>query len=57
MLWAPTDAIDPKGQTMNFFLDTANLDEIRSTCALGLLEGATTNPSLIAKGNANFEKR
>lgn len=34
---------------MKFFIDTANLDEIRDAHALGVLNGVTTNPSLIAK--------
>ena len=34
---------------MKFFLDTANLDEIREGAALGFADGVTTNPSLIAK--------
>ena len=34
---------------MKFFIDTANLDEIRSAHELGVLDGVTTNPSLIAK--------
>lgn len=34
---------------MKFFLDTANLDEIRKAAALGVLDGVTTNPSLMAK--------
>jgi transaldolase len=34
---------------MKFFLDTANLDEIREAAALGVLDGVTTNPSLMAK--------
>ncbi|NTW82238.1 MAG: fructose-6-phosphate aldolase [Chlorobiaceae bacterium] len=34
---------------MKFFIDTANLDEIRSAAELGMLDGVTTNPSLIAK--------
>ena len=34
---------------MKFFLDTANLDEIRKGADWGILEGVTTNPSLIAK--------
>jgi transaldolase len=41
---------------MKFFLDTANLDEIRQGAALGLADGVTTNPSLIAKeGNVDFK--
>ncbi|KUL20449.1 fructose-6-phosphate aldolase [Chlorobium limicola] len=34
---------------MKFFIDTANLDEIRSAAELGVLDGVTTNPSLIAR--------
>ncbi|MDR3039097.1 MAG: fructose-6-phosphate aldolase, partial [Candidatus Adiutrix sp.] len=34
---------------MKFFIDTANLDEIRQAAAYGLLDGVTTNPSLMAK--------
>ena len=34
---------------MDFFIDTANLDEIRAAAELGVLDGVTTNPSLIAK--------
>lgn len=43
---------------MKFFVDTANLDEIRETADLGLLDGVTTNPSLIAKeGDVDFKTR
>jgi transaldolase len=42
---------------MKFFLDTANLNEIREAAALGLIDGVTTNPSLIAKeGAADFKQ-
>jgi transaldolase len=34
---------------MKFFMDTANLDEIRETHSLGLVDGVTSNPSLGAK--------
>ncbi len=34
---------------MKFFIDTANLEEIREVHELGLLSGVTTNPSLVAK--------
>ncbi len=34
---------------MKFFIDTANLDEIRDAMAMGVLDGVTTNPSLLAK--------
>lgn len=43
---------------MKFFIDTANLDEIREAYDLGILDGVTTNPSLMAKegitGEANI---
>lgn len=43
---------------MNFFIDTANLEEIREVHELGLLAGVTTNPSLVAKeGNVSFHDR
>ena len=34
---------------MKFFIDTANLSQIREAAALGILDGVTTNPSLMAK--------
>ena len=34
---------------MKFFIDTANLDQIREANELGVLDGVTTNPSLMAK--------
>lgn len=40
---------------MKFFVDTADLNEIRDLAATGLLDGVTTNPSLVAKsGHSNF---
>ena len=42
---------------MKFFIDTANLDEIREAASLGILDGVTTNPSLIAKEKADLKKR
>jgi len=41
--------IENKPADMKFFIDTANLDEIREAAALGVLDGVTTNPSLMAK--------
>ncbi|MBU0278559.1 fructose-6-phosphate aldolase [Gemella sp. zg-1178] len=40
---------------MRFFIDTANVDEIRIANDLGIICGVTTNPSLIAKEGRNFE--
>lgn len=34
---------------MKFFIDTANLEQIREANDLGILDGVTTNPSLMAK--------
>ena len=42
---------------MKLFLDTANLEEIRKGADMGVLDGVTTNPSLIAREGAEFEKR
>jgi transaldolase len=39
---------------MKFFIDTADLDEIRELADTGLLDGVTTNPSLIAKSGGNI---
>ena len=41
---------------MKFFIDTANVDEIREAAALGILHGVTTNPSLIAKEGRDFRE-
>jgi len=42
---------------MKFFIDTANLDEIRECVELGLIDGVTTNPSLVSKeGNVDFKE-
>ena len=41
---------------MKFFIDTANLDEIREAQALGVLDGVTTNPSFMAKEGIKGEK-
>ncbi|MCM3741462.1 fructose-6-phosphate aldolase [Oceanobacillus luteolus] len=42
---------------MKFFIDTANIDDIRSANALGILDGVTTNPSLVAKEGVSFHDR
>ncbi len=42
---------------MLFFLDTANLEDIKKYAALGVVDGVTTNPSLIAKEGVSLEKR
>lgn len=42
---------------MDIYIDTANLDEIREANDLGVLDGVTTNPSLIAKEKIDYGKR
>ncbi|HEY6639441.1 MAG TPA: fructose-6-phosphate aldolase [Nitrospiraceae bacterium] len=41
---------------MKFFLDTASVKEIQEAASLGLLDGVTTNPSLVAKEGRNFKE-
>ena len=41
---------------MKFFIDTANLEEIKEAQSLGILDGVTTNPSLMAKEGISGEK-
>jgi len=41
---------------MKFFIDTANLDQIKEAQSLGILDGVTTNPSLMAKEGISGEK-
>jgi len=42
---------------MELYIDTANIDEIREAAALGVLDGVTTNPSLIAREGVGFHDR
>ncbi|MDQ2843713.1 MAG: fructose-6-phosphate aldolase [Acidobacteriota bacterium] len=42
---------------MKFFLDSANLDELKKACAWGIIDGVTTNPSLIAKEGIPTEEQ
>ncbi len=42
---------------MKFFLDTASLNEIKEGVAWGIIDGVTTNPSLVAKEGVNFHQR
>ena len=41
---------------MKFFIDTADVTEIREAHALGLVDGVATNPSLIAKSGRKFKE-
>lgn len=42
---------------MKFFLDSANIEEIKQAWALGVVDGVTTNPSLVAKEGVDFKTR
>jgi transaldolase len=39
---------------MKFFADTSNIDDIKQLASIGLLDGVTTNPSIIAKSGRQF---
>lgn len=41
---------------MKFFIDTANINEIKEAHAMGMVDGVTTNPSLIAKEGGDFKE-
>jgi len=41
---------------MKFFIDTANINEIKEANDMGMVDGVTTNPSLIAKEGRDFEE-
>ena len=41
---------------MKIFIDTANIDEIREANTWGIIDGVTTNPSLIAKEGRNLQE-
>lgn len=41
---------------MKFFIDTANIQEIREGLSLGMVDGVTTNPSLVAKEKRGFQE-
>jgi transaldolase len=41
---------------MQFFLDTANLDQIKEAASWGIIDGVTTNPSLVSKESMKFEE-
>jgi len=40
---------------MKFFIDTANVEQIRDAASIGILDGVTTNPSLLSKEKGNFK--
>jgi transaldolase len=44
-----------EGQNMKIFIDSANLEEIKAASAMGVVDGVTTNPSLVAKSGVRFE--
>jgi len=41
---------------MKFFIDTANIEEIKDANSMGMVDGVTTNPSLVAKEGRDFEE-
>lgn len=41
---------------MKIFIDTANVDEVREANSMGLIDGVTTNPSLVSKEGKDFKK-
>jgi transaldolase len=41
---------------MKFFIDTANIEEIKEASAMGMVDGVTTNPSLVAKEGRDFKE-
>jgi len=41
---------------MKFFIDTANIEQIKEANAIGVIDGVTTNPSLVAKENRDFKE-
>jgi transaldolase len=41
---------------MKFFIDTANIDEIKQAVEMGMVDGVTTNPSLVAREGRKFEE-
>jgi transaldolase len=43
--------------SMKFFIDTANIEEVRKANELGILDGVTTNPSLVSKEGVSFHDR
>jgi transaldolase len=45
-----------RGATMKFFIDTADVREIKEAAAMGLVDGVTTNPSLVAKTGRKFRE-
>jgi transaldolase len=43
-----------EGEMMKFFLDTANIDEIKKATSWGIIDGVTTNPTLVTKEKKDF---
>lgn len=41
---------------MKFFLDTANIKQIKEACQLGIIDGVTTNPSLLSKEEGDYKE-
>jgi len=43
-------------KAMKFFIDTADINDIREATAMGIIDGVTTNPSLVAKVGRSFRE-
>src|SRR4051794_26772122 len=52
-MWGPPLG-GPKGTTMKIFIDSGNLKEIEALVPLGIIDGITTNPSLLAKEGGDY---
>jgi transaldolase len=48
--------VNEKEMKVKFFIDTASVSEIREAVSLGVVDGVTTNPSLIAKEGRDFKR-
>jgi len=46
--------VSKTGGTMKFFLDTANIDQIREAATLGIVDGVTTNPTLLSREEGSY---
>jgi transaldolase len=55
--WIPSTPSSARRGRMQFFIDTANIDEIREAFSWGIIDGVTTNPSLIAREGGDFIQR
>ena len=58
LVYLVSEILSGRMMYMQFFLDTANLDEIKQACSWGVISGVTTNPTLVSKeGSVDFHTR